>query len=167
MIKNPRIVSVIGWSGSGKTTFIEGAIGECARRGIAAAAIKKSRHAADLPPDAKDSSRFRAAGALPSIYLSDTEMVALSAPPAAMDAETIAALCPGAEIVFCEGLAVPEAAILLIAGDAENETALKRPLDEIALLAARAPSLRALAAARGIPSFAPEEIRLIIDRLMA
>ena len=167
MIKNPRIVSVIGWSGSGKTTFIEGAIGECARRGIAAAAIKKSRHAADLPPDAKDSSRFRTAGALPSIYLSDTKMVTLSPPPAAMDAGTIAALCPDADIIFCEGLAVPGAAILLIAGDAENETALKRPLDEIALLAARAPSLRALAAARGIPAFAPEEIGLIIDRLMA
>jgi molybdopterin-guanine dinucleotide biosynthesis protein B len=166
MSRIPRIVSVIGWSGSGKTTFIEGAIGECARRGVAAAAIKKSRHAADLPPGAKDSSRFRAAGALPSIYLSDTEMVTLSAPPAAMDAGTIAALCPGAEIVFCEGLAVPGASILLIAGDADSETALKRPLSEIALLAARAQGLRELAAARGIPAFAPEDIGPIMDRLL-
>lgn len=167
MSRIPRIVSVIGWSGSGKTTFIEGAIGECARRGIAAAAIKKSRHAADLPPGAKDSSRFRAAGALPSIYLSGTEMVTLSPPPAAMDAGTIAALCPGAEIVFCEGLAVPEASILLIAGDVREEASLKRPLADIALLAARAPDLRELAAARGIPAFAPDEIGLIIDALFA
>lgn len=163
----PRIVSVIGWSGSGKTTLIESAIKECGRRGIAAAAIKKSRHAADLPPDAKDSSRFRAAGALPSIYLSDTEMVALSAPPAAIDARAIAALCPGAGIVFCEGLAVSGAAILLVAGEAEGEAALKRPLAETTLLAARAPSLRELAEARGIPAFSPEDIGRIIDKLFA
>lgn len=167
MKRKPLIVSVIGWSGSGKTTFIEAAIGESARRGIAAAAVKKSRHAADLPPDAKDSSRFRAAGALPSIYLSDTEMVVLSAPPAAMDAETIAALCPDAAIIFCEGLAVPGAAILLVAGDAQDEAALKRPLAEIDLLAARKPSLRNLAAERGVPAFAPEDIGRVIDRLLA
>lgn len=167
MKRKPLIITVIGWSGSGKTTLIEAAIGECARRGVAAAAIKKSRHAADLPPDAKDSSRFRAAGALPSIYLSDTEMVVLSTPPAAMDAGTIAALCSDAEVIFCEGLALPEAAILLIAGEAEDEAALKRPLAEAALLAARAPSLRELAAARGIPAFAPEDIGHIIDRLLA
>jgi molybdopterin-guanine dinucleotide biosynthesis protein MobB len=163
----PRIVSVIGWSGSGKTTFIESAIEECDRRGIAAAAIKKSRHAADLPPDAKDSSRFRAAGALPSIYLNDTEMVVLSVPPAALDAGEIAALCPGASIVFCEGLAVQGAAILLVAGDAQDEAALKRPLAEITLLAARAPSLREFAAARGIPAFSPEDIGRIINKLLA
>jgi molybdopterin-guanine dinucleotide biosynthesis protein MobB len=163
----PRIVSVIGWSGSGKTTLIEAAIGECARRGIATAAIKKSRHAADLPPDAKDSSRFRAAGALPSIYLSDTEMVVLSAPPAALDSGAIAALCPGAGIVFCEGLAVPGTAILLVAGDAEDEAALKRPLAEIALLAARVPSLREIAGAGGVPAFAPEDVGSIVDALLA
>ncbi|MCE1196921.1 molybdopterin-guanine dinucleotide biosynthesis protein MobB [bacterium] len=167
MKKLPRIVSVIGWSGSGKTTFIEGAIGECARRGVSAAAIKKSRHAADLPPDAKDSSRFRAAGALPSIYLSDTEMVVLAAPPAVIDAGTIAALCPGAAIVFCEGLAVPGSIAALVAGEAEDEAALKRPLAEIDILVARAPGLRKLAAARGVPAFAPEDIGRIIDRLLA
>ena len=163
----PRIVSVIGWSGSGKTTFLEGAISECARRGIAAAAIKKSRHAADLPPDAKDSSRLRAASALPSIYLSETEMVVLAAPPAAMDAATIAALCPDAAIVFCEGLAVPGSTVALVVGEAEDEAALKRPLAEIDILVARAPGLRKLAAAQGIPAFAPEEVGLIVDRLFA
>lgn len=167
MSGSPRIISVIGWSGSGKTTFAEGAIGECARRGIAAAAVKKSRHAADLPPDAKDSSRFRAAGALPSIYLSEAEMVVLAAPPAVLDAGAIAALCSDAEIVFCEGLAVPGAALLLVAGDAEDEAALKRPLAGIDILVARAPRLRELAAARGIPAFAPEDIGHIIDRLLA
>ncbi len=167
MKRKPLIITVIGWSGSGKTTLIETAIGECTRRGIAAAAVKKSQHAADLPPDAKDSSRFRAAGALPSIYLSEAEMVVLSAPPAILNAGAIAALCPDAEIVFCEGLAVPGATLLLIAGEAEDEAALKRPLAEAALLAARAPSLRELAVALGVPAFAPEDIARIIDALLA
>ncbi len=92
-------------------------------------------------------------------------MIVLTTPPAALDAETIAALCPGAEIIFCEGLAVPGAAILLAAGDASDEIALKRPLSETDIFVARAPSLRKLAAARGVPAFAPEEIGRIIDRL--
>lgn len=167
MKDKPLIVSILGWSGAGKTTFAEAAIGECARRGIQAAAIKKSRHAADLPPDAKDSARFRAAGALPSIYLSETEMVTLTLPPVVLDEGTITTLCPGAAIVFCEGLAVPGTIVVMIAGDAKREVELKRPLTEIDILVARDKSLRDTAADRGIPTFFPEGVGLIIDKLLA
>lgn len=167
MGNRPIIVSVLGWSNTGKTTFIEAAIRECARRGLPAAAIKKSRHAADLPPDAKDSSRFRAAGASPSVYLNESEMVLLSAPPPALDAETIAALCPQAAIIFCEGLEAPGAILVLMAGESGSEEALKRPLASADILVARNPSMILAASSKIGAVFEPEQVGSFIDFLVS
>lgn len=167
MNMKPIIVSLLGWSGSGKTTFIESAIQECASRGIFAAAVKKSRHSADLPPDTKDSARFRAAGASPSIYVSESEMVILAAPPLILSAEALIALCPHAEIIFCEGLEVGGAVIVLLTGEEKAENALKRPLSDIDAVIARGASMLELAAARNIKAFKPEAVGLFIDYLIA
>jgi len=162
----PVIVSILGWSGVGKTTFIEAAIAECSRRGIPVAAFKKSRHAADLPPDGKDSSRFHAAGANPSIYLSESEMLLLTAPPALMDTGAIIALCPCASIIFCEGLDMGEALRVLVTGAETEEKALKRPLAAIDVIVAREQTMIELAAARNKRAFRPEPVGLFIDHLM-
>jgi molybdopterin-guanine dinucleotide biosynthesis protein MobB len=166
MNRMPIIVSILGWSGTGKTTFIEAAIGECARRGIAAAAVKKSRHSADLPSGTKDSARFRAAGASPSIYLSESEMVILSAPPALLDASSIAALCPEASIIFCEGLDVEGSSLVLVAGDETGESALKRPLSSIDILIARDSAMLKVAGSKYIKAFTPGECGQFIDHLV-
>lgn len=163
----PTILSVIGWSGVGKTTFIESALEECAKRGITAAALKKSRHEADLPPDAKDSSRFHAAGATPSIYLSESDMVILTSRPALMDAASIEDLCPRASLIFCEGLDVPSAPIVLVAGTEREESGLKRPLSSIDILIARDPGMIVLAESRSIAAFPPEAVGRFIDYLVS
>jgi molybdopterin-guanine dinucleotide biosynthesis protein B len=185
MDRKPLIVAIIGWSGSGKTTFIEAAIGECRRRGIAVAAVKKSRHAADIPPDAKDSERFRSAGASPSIYLGESEMVMLSSPPAPVDAVVLAGLCPEASLILCEGLAVEGSLIVLMAGAETTESGLKRPLNSVDILIAREQTMiRAAQAARAAEAdrivdvahaaktvkmavFAPEEVGRFIDHLLS
>ncbi len=163
----PVIVSILGWSGSGKTSFVEAAIAECRRRGISAAAIKKSHNVPDLPPDSKDSSRFRRAGAEPSIYLSGNEMLALMAAPARLDEKSIAALCPSASIIFCEGLEVAGARLVLMAGDESDESALKRKLSEIDIIVARNAIMLELAGERGVTSFKAEDIGLLVDYLIA
>jgi molybdopterin-guanine dinucleotide biosynthesis protein MobB len=163
---NPVIVSILGWSGVGKTTFIEAAIAECSRRGIPVAAFKKSRHAADLPPDGKDSSRFHAAGANPSIYLSGPEMLLLTAPPAPMDTRAITALCPQASIIFCEGLDVEGALLVLVAGAETEEKALKRPLAAIDVLVAREAVMLGFAETRHIKAIKPEAVGLFVDYLI-
>ena len=167
MKKMPFIVSVVGWSGTGKTTFIESAIKECVRRGIPSAAIKISRHKADLPAETKDSARFRAAGASPSIYLGESEMVIISAQPASIDAAAIERLCPGAAIIFCEGLVVAGSLLVLVAGTETAEEALKRPLASVDILIARSPALIRMAKAKNIPAFAPEEVGRFIDYLVS
>jgi len=167
MNRLPLMVSILGWSGTGKTTFVEACIAECAGRGIAAAAVKKSRHEAGLPPGTKDSARFRAAGASTSIYLSEKEMVILAAPPSPPDAKGIAALCPGASIIFCEGLELPGCPLVLVAGAGMEESALKRPLSSIDILIAREPAMLKLALSRRIKAFQPGETGLFIDHLIS
>lgn len=167
MKKPSRIISIIGWSGAGKTTFIESALEECSKRGISAAAIKKSRHEADLPPDTKDSARFHAAGANPSIYLNESEMLILTAPPALMDADAVARLCPLAAIVFCEGLDAKGALRVLVAGAEAEEKALKRSLSDIDILVAREAVMLELAKTRNIKAFRPEDVELFIDYIIS
>lgn len=167
MCRQTIVLSVLGWSNSGKTTFIEASLRECARRGVRAACIKKSRHEADIPEDAKDSSRFFAAGADPSIYLGETASLTLSPPLAGpFDADSVGALCPAAEIVFCEGLAVRGAPLVLVAGSAETEEGLKRPLSEADFLISEAPALLRAAKAAGIPAFSPGEAPLCVDQFL-
>lgn len=68
--RRARHISVIGWSGSGKTTFISRAIAECKARGFVCTAVKKSRHAPALAPSGKDSTLYLESGAVGSAYVS-------------------------------------------------------------------------------------------------
>ena len=167
MEKKPLVISILGWSGTGKTTFIEVAISECKRRGLDVSALKKSRHEADLPPGTKDSARFFSAGASRSLYLSESTMVQLSATPVGMDATSIAALCPGSSVVFCEGLELAGAPTVLVGGAATSESELKRPLTNTEILITREPSLRRAAESRNIASFAPDEVGRFVDYLLS
>jgi len=163
----PLIVSVLGWSNSGKTTFIEAAIAECAKRGISTSALKKSHNAASLPPNTKDSSRFFRAGAETSVYLNSSEMLILKKAPLQVDEQSIAALCPGASMIFCEGLEPGGALRVLAAGDATEEVSLKRTLADIDILIARNVAMLDLAKSRNVKFFKPDEIAQFIDYLVA
>jgi molybdopterin-guanine dinucleotide biosynthesis protein MobB len=56
------IISIVGKSSSGKTTLLEGLIGELQRRGRRVAIVKHSHHADDLDTPSKDTWRFTKAG---------------------------------------------------------------------------------------------------------
>lgn len=160
-----KIVSFTGWSNTGKTGFIESLLRLCSGKGIAAAAIKKSRHAADLPPEAKDSVRFFGAGAHPSIYLTDDDMTCVTLPPARLDSTGVAALCGDARYIFCEGLAVEGAVRVLACGSARSEEELKRPLDSADAVITSEASLAGLAEGKGIRCFSPSEAEAFLEYL--
>ncbi|MCX7026101.1 MAG: molybdopterin-guanine dinucleotide biosynthesis protein MobB [Spirochaetes bacterium] len=161
----PRILSFIGYSNTGKTSFIEELLRECAVRGILAATVKKSRHGADLVPGVKDSERFYAAGASPSIYLDEKSMLVLSLRPAGLDADGLAALCPGADLILCEGLELPGCPLVLVAGKAIGEWELKHPLAEASALIGGGPSLAEAAAGASIPRFSSGDAPRFLDWL--
>ena len=60
--QNSRIISYVGFSGSGKTTFIEKLIGKIKQRGFSVAVIKHDAHHFQIDYEGKDSYRFFEAG---------------------------------------------------------------------------------------------------------
>lgn len=59
----PDILSIVGKSGSGKTTFLEKLLRELTRRGHRIGTIKHAHHGFSEEPPQKDSARHKAAGA--------------------------------------------------------------------------------------------------------
>lgn len=68
------IVSFIGRSNSGKTTFIERVIPELVRAGYKVATVKHAGHGFDLDTEGKDSWRHKQAGASSVVILSKGSM---------------------------------------------------------------------------------------------
>ena len=165
-IGQPRIASVIGWSGSGKTTLVSRAITECARRGISCVAAKRARHAPDIAPEGKDSTRFLQAGAEASAYVGDSGAALFLPPPSREDRDYFLGLLPPSELLFLEGAVVEGAIRVLLAGRATDLSELKRPLGEVDLLVAFDPSLRESAKREGKPAIHPDDIAGFIDILM-
>ncbi len=74
-----KIIQVVGYKNSGKTTFIEAWVRELAGRGLRAAVIKHHGHGGPLamPQADADSMRVLAAGAVGSLACDDAGMIQL------------------------------------------------------------------------------------------
>ena len=59
----PKVYSFVAWSGTGKTTYLEGLIAALKARGMRVAAVKHDAHRFDIDREGKDSWRFARAGA--------------------------------------------------------------------------------------------------------
>jgi molybdopterin-guanine dinucleotide biosynthesis protein B len=70
------VVSIVGKSNTGKTTFIEKMIPEFVRRGYRVATIKHGAHGFDIDHEGKDTWRYRQAGAHTTL-ISSPQKVAL------------------------------------------------------------------------------------------
>ena len=72
----PGVYSFIAWSGTGKTTYLEGLIAALTVRGVRVAAVKHDGHRVDLDREGKDSWRFARAGAA-VVAVADAEKCAV------------------------------------------------------------------------------------------
>ena len=70
------ILAIIGWSGSGKTTFITALIEELCRDNFRVAAIKHNAHKFTIDKPGKDSWQLRRAGA-ESVFITSADKMAL------------------------------------------------------------------------------------------
>lgn len=66
----PPILVVMGWSGSGKTTFLEQLIPALTRQGLRVALVKHTHHAPSPETPEKDTARLRQAGAVEALLIS-------------------------------------------------------------------------------------------------
>jgi molybdopterin-guanine dinucleotide biosynthesis protein B len=71
------IVSIVGWSNSGKTTLIEKLIAELTIRGYRVATIKHNRHGFEIDHEGKDSWRHKQAGAVTTVIASPRKVAVI------------------------------------------------------------------------------------------
>jgi molybdopterin-guanine dinucleotide biosynthesis protein MobB len=72
------IVSVVGYSNSGKTTYLEKLIPELKTRGYSVCAVKHDVHEFDIDVPGKDSHRLKAAGAHTTLISSPSRVAVIS-----------------------------------------------------------------------------------------
>jgi molybdopterin-guanine dinucleotide biosynthesis adapter protein len=73
-VNQPPIISVVGYSGAGKTTLMEKLIGEMTRRGYRVGSIKHDVHGFEMDKPGKDSWRHKQAGACTTVISSPRQI---------------------------------------------------------------------------------------------
>ncbi len=76
-----RAFGIVGWSGSGKTTYLEGVIKALVADGLSVATIKHAHKRFDMDRPGKDSYRHRAAGARQVLVTSPDRWALLTETP--------------------------------------------------------------------------------------
>lgn len=99
----PPIVSVVGYSGSGKTTFMEKLIAALSAQGLKAATVKHDVHGFEMDKPGKDSWRHKKAGAVASLISSPSKIGLVMDADHDHDPKELARLFPQADIVLTEG----------------------------------------------------------------
>jgi len=95
------IFSVVAFSGTGKTTFIEKLVAELKSRGRRVAVIKHDAHEFDIDHEGKDSWRFTRAGADITVVASGSKVAIMENRPVQL--ETLLSRISDVDIILTEG----------------------------------------------------------------
>lgn len=97
-------ISIIGWSGAGKTTLVERLLPELAARGLRVAAVKHSSDDHPLHRSGSDTARFQATGAsLTGFATPSGVQLTTGAPPAEALPELLSRLAGSLDLALVEG----------------------------------------------------------------
>ncbi len=103
MTAAPRVYSVVGETGSGKTTVVEGLVAELTRLGLRIGTIKHDIHGFQMDHEGKDSFRHKAAGAAISLISSPWQIgMVRDTERDHTVAELVEALMVGVDVVLTE-----------------------------------------------------------------
>lgn len=134
MEKNsPLILSITGWSGSGKTTFCEKLIIELISRGMRVAAAKNSHQNIETDKPGSDSKRFFDAGAEAVCLNAENSLTIFYPRPLDSDSQ-LSLLFPDADIIIAEGFKAGGAFRIEITGMIEDKEEIKNPASEVDLI---------------------------------
>ncbi|MDX9897297.1 MAG: molybdopterin-guanine dinucleotide biosynthesis protein MobB [Spirochaetia bacterium] len=160
-----KAASFIGWSNTGKTTFIEACAAKLHQRGIRVAAVKCISHDGSFNLPGKDSTRFFEAGAQAAL-ISETETHRISVTPSEWGGAYVESLFPGVEAVLIEGKIVEGAVRVLVGGAANDSSSLKKPMSGFDVIITEHPCLVADALAAGLAVCAPGEAEKFVDQYL-
>jgi len=99
----PPIVSIVGNSGSGKTTFLEKLIPEIKRRGLKVGTIKHDVHGFEMDKPGKDSWRHKQAGASTTIISSPYKIGIVMDVDYDHEPDELLPLFKGIDVILAEG----------------------------------------------------------------
>lgn len=158
-----RIVSVVGYSESGKTRLLVRLIQELKGRGLRVAAVKRCSHAFSLDTEGKDSADFSRAGAEGVAMISQEGWAALGDATNVEASRLARRLFPEAGVVLIEGgkdvRGIPKIEVVR-AGHSET---LTTPADELIATVTDGP--RPVGAAA--PIFGPDDVSGIADIILS
>ncbi len=98
---SPPAVCFMGWSGSGKTTFLEKLIPRLTARGLRVAVIKHDGHGFEIDKPGKDTWRFARAGAVATAISGPNGWAVMS--PEDIELASLREKLPPSDIVLVEG----------------------------------------------------------------
>ena len=101
--KTPPIISLTGYSGSGKTTFMEKLIPALSKYGLKVATIKHDVHGFEIDKPGKDSWRHKKAGAVATIISSVSKIGLVMDSDHDHDPCELTRLFPKVDIILTEG----------------------------------------------------------------
>lgn len=160
----PPIVSVVGRSGAGKTTFLEQLIPVLKARGLRVATVKHDVHGFEMDREGKDTWRHARAGADAVLIGSPRRLALLEQTDHAWSlAELVALLGERVDLVLTEGFkqeAAPGSKIEVVRA-AVSPTPLSAPGELLALVADL--DLRHL----GVPCFALDDAAGVAELVLA
>jgi molybdopterin-guanine dinucleotide biosynthesis protein B len=159
MRASPRTVSLIGWSGTGKTHLAARLIAHFRNRGYHVGAVKKSGGPVQVDRAGSDSDQLRRSGAERTLLLGSNMSVLFSD---AEEGEALLEYLQTAELIVCEGLPLPEGPVIEVIGRAALEQGLRRADADAFVLAA--PELARLCPP-GAPRFEADELSRLVDYL--
>jgi molybdopterin-guanine dinucleotide biosynthesis protein B len=150
-----KIFSIVGWTGSGKTTLITRLIESFKVQRRRVIAVKSTHAGYTLQPEGKDTARFLQAGAQEVYLMTETELLRMTplASPDDLLADLDARLGPD-DVVLLEGLTRPGIPVIEVE-DPRRHKALKSPPDKLAAV------VGASGGSRGRPCFHPDDIAAI------
>jgi len=97
------IISIVGKSDSGKTTFIEKLIAELNHRGYSVATIKHDTHGFEIDREGKDTWRHAQAGALSVIISSRDKLALIKRVEQELSLDDLSRLIEGVDLILTEG----------------------------------------------------------------
>ena len=99
----PPIVSIVGKSGAGKTTFLEKLIAELTKRGLRIGTVKHDVHGFQMDKPGKDSWRHKQAGAVAALISSPSQIGMVMDVDHDHDLDELAPFFFGVDLILAEG----------------------------------------------------------------
>ena len=158
-MKDVPIITVTGWSNSGKTTLMTRVVELLTQSGIAVAVIKHHGHApGGVDVEGKDSWKYAQAGANPVVLCASSQYAIYVSTPEreATRDELVAKIADDVDLVIVEGFRGAAEGAVEVSRMANGRGLKLEPEERIALVTDN-PEFAAQEEARGIPVFGLED----------